>query len=124
MAEFQEVCKHLKRMCERYGNNCFECPLDDNDFCSRAACDRTSETYKKAEEIIMSWAAEHPEPVYPTWIEWLKTLGVIPYLTGYVSKRDEDGNYLSGHVDVNEIASKPISAYFAEKHNILPKEET
>lgn len=77
MAEFQEVCKHLKRMCERYGNNCIKCPLNDKDFCSLSAGDRTIETYKKVEEIIMSWATEHPEPVYPTWEEWLITQGII-----------------------------------------------
>ena len=75
MAGFQEVCKHLKRMCERYGNNCIKCPLDDKDFCSLSAGDRTAETYKKAEEIIMSWAAEHPEP--PTVYEWLVSLGLL-----------------------------------------------
>lgn len=51
MADFQEVCKHLKRMCERYGDNCIKCPLGNKDFCSLSAGDRTSETYKKAEEI-------------------------------------------------------------------------
>jgi hypothetical protein len=24
-----------------------------------------------AEGIVTKWAAEHPEPVYPTWEEWL-----------------------------------------------------
>jgi site-specific recombinase XerC len=27
--------------------------------------------------MIMKWAANHPEPVYPTWEEWLITQGVI-----------------------------------------------
>lgn len=77
MTEFQEVCKHLKRMCGQYGNNCIKCPLEDKDFCSLSAGDRTAETYKKAEEIVMKWAAEHPEPVYPTWWEWLASIGAV-----------------------------------------------
>jgi hypothetical protein len=26
------------------------------------------------EELVMSWAAENPVPVYPTWFEWFKTV--------------------------------------------------
>ena len=110
MAEFQEVCKHLKRMCELYGNNCIECPLDDKDFCSLSAGDRTAETYKKAEEIIMSWAAEHPEPVYPTWGEWLMSIGVI------------NGIHPHGAIDALGNLKQPIPAEFAEKLGIEPKE--
>lgn len=25
------------------------------------------------ERVVMRWAAEHPEPQYPTWEEWQKT---------------------------------------------------
>ena len=105
MAEFQEVCKHLKRMCERYGNNCIECPLEDKDFCSLSAGDRTAETYKKAEEIIMAWAAEHPEPVYPTWYRWLTMMGVV-----------------TSSDDLWMDLQHPIHADIAEKLGIEPKE--
>ena len=106
MAEFQEVCKHLKRMCEQYGNNCIKCPLEDKDFCSLSAGDRTAETYKKAEEIVMKWAAEHPEPVYPTWVEWLRQNGVVP--------RDQKC--------FHDWLLKPIPADIAQKLGITPKE--
>lgn len=106
MAEFQEVCKHLKRMCEQYGNNCIKCPFENKDFCSLSAGDRTAETYKKAEEIVMKWAAEHPEPVYPTWVEWLRQNGVVPY----------------GQKCFHDWLLKPIPADIAQKLGITPKE--
>jgi hypothetical protein len=28
----------------------------------------------RIEKIVMSWAAEHPEPKYPTWMEYLFTI--------------------------------------------------
>ena len=51
MAEFKEVMKILKRQYESMG-------LYDFD-------------YAKMEEDALKWAAEHPEPVYPTFAEWL-----------------------------------------------------
>ena len=124
MAEFQEVCKHLKRMCERYGDNCIKCPLGDKDYCSLSAGDRTAETYKKAEEVIMTWAAEHPEPVYPTWIEWLKKFGIISFepdfhslLSAYPTRTN------SVKVYINEEGGKPIPAEIAQKLGLKPKED-
>lgn len=32
----------------------------------------TAETAEALEKTIMKWAAEHPEPIYPTWKEWQK----------------------------------------------------
>ena len=109
MAEFQIVCKHLKRMCERYGNNCIKCPLVDKDFCSLSAGDRTAETYKKAEEIIMSWAAEHPV-VYPTWGEYF----------GMIYGARLFGNPIGS---LNEIFKISIPQDIAEKLGVEPKEE-
>ncbi len=110
MAKFQEVCKHLKRMCERYGDDCIKCPLGDKDYCSLSAGDRTAETYKKAEEIIMTWAAEHPEPVYPTWGEWLMSIGVI------------SGLFPKGAIDALGNLKQPIPADIAQKLGIEPME--
>jgi hypothetical protein len=33
---------------------------------------------KTIEGFVMAWAANHPEPVYPTWVEWLRQMGVVP----------------------------------------------
>jgi hypothetical protein len=79
---------------------------------------------KLVEEIVMSWAAEHPEPVYPTWLEWLKSMGVIPYLMGLVTVRDVDGTFDDGHVNITENALKEIPADIAQKLGLQPKEGT
>ena len=115
MAEFQEVCKHLKRMCGRYGDNCIKCPLENKDFCSLSAGDRTAETYKKAEEIIMSWAAEHPEPVYPTWYEYLISERVLVPRSNYTT-------YDLNALLLAQLKNTPIPADIAQKLEIAQKE--
>ena len=59
MAEYQEVIKHFKRMCESYGDSCNGCPIEEQRgifYCWRWI----TEEPVKAEEIIMNWAKEHP----------------------------------------------------------------
>lgn len=62
------------------------------------------------EKNIMRWAAENPEPVYPTWAEWLgrKVSGV-----------DADSIYEAWHV----LCTTPIPIDLAEKLGIEPKED-
>jgi hypothetical protein len=68
----------------------------------------------------MSWAAEHPEPVYPTWVEWLKTEGVIPYMKGLVVVRGDDGNFHDGRVNITEKMLDHIPDDIAEKLGLEP----
>lgn len=70
MAEFQEVMRQKKRMCQSiFCRKCDICLICEqkSSICSQYIFNNP----KKAEEIIMSWATEHPEPVYPTWYEYL-----------------------------------------------------
>jgi hypothetical protein len=60
--------------------------------------------------------------VYPTWIEWLKREGVIPYLDGLVITTVEDDCFCNAHININEIAMKPIPADIAEKRGLKPKD--
>jgi hypothetical protein len=53
------------------------------------------------EKRVMSWAAEHPKPVYPTWGTWLA----------------EKFGY-----DLREIMYEPVPADIAQKLGIEPKE--
>lgn len=81
MAEFTKVWNNWKRMCATIiGNgdgscvNCNLCSLECNVEYPK------NQNYfdgKIIEGIVLEWAAEHPEPVYPTWEEWLITQGVI-----------------------------------------------
>lgn len=85
MAEFQDVIKHWRRMCNSFGNKaansykpCMEiCPVGANPVCGELSIS-TQEDVVNFEAVIMKWAAEHPEPVYPTWAEWLTSIGVYP----------------------------------------------
>lgn len=60
MAEFVEVMKQKRRMCEHY-EYCINCPISDirkrSEFCG-APSNMTNP--QEAESIIMDWAKEHP----------------------------------------------------------------
>lgn len=56
MAEFVKVATEMARMCRHYEGFCIECPLG-----SALSCHNWMLSHpKKAEEIIMKWAAENP----------------------------------------------------------------
>lgn len=83
MAEFQEVMRQMFRLHKACG---VECLMDDGNQCPLFAIERApcgwlhSETEyqaKQMEEAVMSWAAEHPEPIYPTWGEWFAEQGEL-----------------------------------------------
>lgn len=69
MAEFIEVMRQARKMCKAH-ECCESCPIWDTAklFCRiGAACESD---YGVTESVVMAWAAEHPEPAYPTWKEW------------------------------------------------------
>lgn len=80
MAEFQEVIKQMKRMCAHFGPTCNGCPLwlekGTDEFCGEVPNDIHSDP-ALVEAAVMQWAAENPEPVYPTWVEWFREIGVV-----------------------------------------------
>lgn len=124
MADFVQTMKDWKRMCDTY-DYCSDCPLnDDRETCIHASRGKWPNSVDNLERRVMAWAAEHPEPVYPTWLEWLKSMGVIPYLMGLVTVRDVDGTFEDGHVNITENAFKEIPADIAEKLGLQPKEGT
>ena len=80
MADFVEMMKQAKRMCDHYSvkGECSKCPLSrDNTECGCSLCvEIGSIDAKEAVEIeraVEVWAAEHPVPRYPTWNEWQKS---------------------------------------------------
>lgn len=75
MAEFQEVMRQWRRVCKSH-NNCGECEFDGKGICGEAHL--TDIPYADIELRIMSWAAEHPDPVYPSWYAWLANMGIVP----------------------------------------------
>lgn len=102
MAEFQEVMRQYQRMCK--GRECKNCPIGISSikdcFCRNGYISELGH-FEETEEIVMLWAAENPEPVYPTWGEYLHTLHNEP------SSRE---------------LSKPIPDNIAQKLGLQPKE--
>ena len=80
MAEFKNVIKQQKRMCEVM-KDCYDCPLRNMDFDCRFAemidADYDEAEVEAIERIVMDWAAKNPESRCPTWAEWLRMLGVV-----------------------------------------------
>lgn len=79
MANFQEVGQQWARMCKAFRllpNGCSGCPLVD-EHCyheSPFALD-----FDRIEYVVMQWAKENPESVYPTWVEWFRQMKIIPH---------------------------------------------
>lgn len=118
MAEFQEVCKQWRRMCA-HGSEDYAC-ADCNMYSSvdESVCRGIpdNDEAKIIEGFVMRWAAEHPEPVYPTWGEWFVSKGMLP---------DKWDNLSSAYIHVGcvpNLMHTPIPADLAEKLGIEPKE--
>ena len=80
--DFVQTMKDWKRMCNAMGQEdeytaCDKCDL--RDFGCPAIYEKECDdaNWDRVEKVVMSWAAEHPEPVYPTWGEYLEK--VIPH---------------------------------------------
>lgn len=118
MAEFSEVMRQWQRLCEtrsrQYGDDdsktCDECPLTKAGITCGGIFETPTDTdWDACENAIMTWAAAHTEPVYPTWWSWLINEGVI-----------EKGSTYTGAFD--QLKTKSIPADIAEKLGIEPKE--
>ena len=99
MAEFSEVMKQLNRICTK--SDCTNCPMESMGCCGNIGfhCSNPIKA-ERIEKIVMQWAAEHPEPKYPSWEEYLCSIGFWSY---------------------NSL-SKPIPADIAKRLGIEPKE--
>jgi len=111
MAEFQEVMRQWRRMCAdgRIGYACAECKMYssiDESICRGIP---SEDDAKNIERFVMSWAAEHPEPVYPTWEQAIAEIYLRSGRTKYRSITEWE---------INEH----IPADIAQKFGIEPKE--
>ena len=117
MAEFQEVMKDWKRMCEAMGQEdeytaCDKCDLRDFGCPAIYENECSNADWNHVESVVVAWATEHPGPVYPTWVEWLVKIGVIPH-----EIRLETADAL---MDTQLL--KSIPADIAQKLGVEPKE--
>ena len=113
---FQEVIEQFDRMCWHYRrkHECQTCPMYGGKIsqCQKIAFNRPKET----EGIVMSWAEEHPL-VYPTWAEWLISIGAFD------SPTHEEKEFSSVEVlyKMRDKMFKPIPADIAQKLRLQPK---
>ncbi len=115
MAEFSEVMRQWRRMCDKmreHGDWCHadQCPLGG--ICQIPSTTDTA----TVEGIVMSWAAEHPEPVYQTWGEWFVEHGDL--VDGW--QNATNSAWMAN--TALSIFMNPIPADIAQKLGIEPKE--
>lgn len=82
MSDFVQTMKDWRRMCMameklRPDDSCCGCSLEGCGCPAIYEEDSSHVDYADVEKNVTAWAAEHPEPQYPTWEEWLITQGVI-----------------------------------------------
>ena len=82
MAEFQEVMKEWRRMCGKMREQGDWCHADQCPLGGICQIPSTTDT-ATVEGIVMAWAIENPEPVYPTWTEYFRMIGVFPSWSGH-----------------------------------------
>lgn len=101
MAEFSDCMKQFNRMCKYYclDHRHDKCPMYP--ACNISQCRKIAfERPREFEGKVMLWAREHPVPKYPSWEEYLCSIGFCTY---------------------NSL-SDPIPADIAEKLGLSPKE--
>lgn len=112
MAEFQEVMRQWRRMCLSF-KSCSDCPMMDEDGSAHILCSEggiQSAVPEVQEDVIIKWAAEHPESVYPSFAKYLEQFGIIIRRDGAV-----EADFFKAH--------ESMSADIAQKLGIEPKEE-
>ena len=102
MAEFGEIMRQLRRRCNTFHSECKVCGMGD--FCPDEVCVDmlTDSDIDRLEKSVMEWAKEFPEPVYPTWAEYLM--------------------HVYQDVSYARILGETIPADIAQKLGIEPKE--
>ena len=126
MFEFTEVMRQARRMCETFCDvNCSKCPIGNAKALECGITVTSDMDCKEVERRVMQWAAEHPEPVYPSWEEGWRQLfpdadirrTLCPEVFGDKYKCDwcHDDND-----NCDECLERPMPAEVAEKLGIKP----
>lgn len=112
MAEYQDVMKQMERMCD--SNICDKCPIVS--YCGKGRSINVSATdADKVEELVMAWAEQHPELVYPTWREYLEEIKVIVPRKNYTVMDTYSPI-------IGQINTTRVRADIADKLGLEPKE--
>lgn len=114
---------HFKRYCAAH--DCIaNCPIYGGEGCALFMQDEPDE----AERIIMAWAKGHPEPVYPTLVEWLLSKypnadDVTIACYGIFLPRSDFHDTHCRNRSCTECRSRPMTAEIAAKLGVEAKED-
>ena len=116
MSDFVKTMKDWRRMCVarsklRGDQACYGCRLEDFG-CLAIYEDKDDKDYSIVEREVSAWAAEHPEPIYPTWGDWLIKQGVL--------KAGTTTMHGITWQPVGDNLFEPIPANIAEKLDLKP----
>ena len=129
MSEFKNVHRNMARMCDAMraeDNECAPCPLDG--ICAKFIT-LSEDAIATIERVVTQWAAEHPEPVYPSWKEGWKQLFpdadiervFCPEIFGDKYKCDWcQGFSYDDNYSCDMCLERPMPADIAEKLGIKP----
>lgn len=124
MAEFSEIVKQARRMCEYYSQDrrCILCPLSNENSRTKSSLCMTITSIDardaiEIERIVTEWAKEHPEPTYPSWEDGWKSL--FPD-ADCPCPNDCFGEECPTDTGCTGCVKRPMSKYVAEKLGIKP----
>ena len=126
MAEFVEVMRQAQRLCEM--EECRKCQLynfsaGDCMMTLSYSCE-TDVDYAEAEKIILQWAKENPEPVYPSFKEgWKQLFPDFSYTPCPSCFGEKYRNPKCANISCIDCYNAPIPAEIAKKLGIKPKEQ-
>jgi hypothetical protein len=125
VAEFIDVIHTIQRICKKNEGQCSVCILGEYACPNNARFDKTEEAaFRELEDAVVEWAEENPEPVYPTWEEWLQSIGVMESSEGLL--RRIQGQLLIDGIPAHAVPTskvlRPMDADIAQKLGIEPKE--
>ncbi len=121
MAEFQDIMKQAKRMCVTV-NDCDQCELMTDAGCRFAIFADDAKYSHEIEQIVMDWAAKHPEPRCPSWNEWQGAnfqMAERAICAAHFMDAGAAGCYASGN-SCDKCRERPIPADIAERLGIKP----
>ena len=121
MAEFVEVMRQERRLCAMH--HCSSCPLNDFNGYNCMMCPDSTVSDTKIEEIILQWAKENPEPVYPSFKEgWKQLFPDFSYTPCPSCFGEKYRNPKCANISCIDCYNAPIPAEIAKKLGIKPKE--
>lgn len=123
MAQFTEVMRQVRRMCESFSDgHCSECPIGNANSLECGITVTSGMDCEEVERRVMQWAAKHPEAAYPTWSEWQNRMFPDADVDICPCEFGSKDRLKCNEKTCYQCIAEPIPADIAEKLGIKPKE--